>query len=60
MGADVFHVGVAEQDPGEVFLTDGGQAPGVGQELNLKHLRLQVVHETEGGVGGLREENRLC
>lgn len=43
--ADVVHVGVAEEDPSEVFLADGGQASGVGEELDLQHLGLQVVHE---------------
>lgn len=45
IAADVVHVGVAEEDAGKVFLTDGGEASGVGEELNLQHLSLQVVHE---------------
>lgn len=46
--ADVVHVGVAKEDPSEVFLADGGQALGVGEELYLKQLCLQVVHEPGG------------
>lgn len=45
VAADVVHVGVAEEDPGKVLLTDGREASGVGEELNLQHLCLQVVHE---------------
>lgn len=45
VSADVVHVGVAEEDPGKVFLADGGHAFGVGEELYLEHLCLQVVHE---------------
>lgn len=45
ISADIIHVGVAEEDPCKVFLADGGQASGVGEELDLKHLCLQVVHE---------------
>lgn len=45
IAADVVHVGVAEEDPGKVLLADGGQASRVGEELNLQHLCLQVVHE---------------
>lgn len=45
IAADVVHVGVAEEDAGKVFLTDGGEASGVGEELDLQHLCLQVVHE---------------
>lgn len=48
IAADVVHVGVTEEDPSEVFLTDGGQAFRVGEELYLKHLCLQVVHEPGG------------
>lgn len=48
VSADVVHVGVTEEDPSEVLLADGGHAFGVGEELNLKHLRLQVVHEPGG------------
>lgn len=43
--ADIVHVGVAEKDLSKVFLADGGQAFGVGEELYLKQLCLQVVHE---------------
>ena len=43
--ADIVHVSVAEEDLSEVFLADGGQASGVGEELYLKQLCLQVVHE---------------
>lgn len=45
---DVVHVGEAEEDASEVFLADGGQALAVGEELDLEHLRLQVVHEPGG------------
>lgn len=45
---DVIHVGVAEEDPSKVFLANGGQAFGVWEELYLKHLCLQVVHEPGG------------
>lgn len=46
--ADVVHVGVAKEDPSKVFLADSGQAFGVGEELYLKQLCLQVVHEPGG------------
>lgn len=45
---DVVHVGEAKEDPSKVFLADGGQASGVGEELYLKQLCLQVVHEPGG------------
>lgn len=48
IAADVVHVGVTKEDPSEVFLADGGQAFRVGEELYLKHLCLQVVHEPGG------------
>lgn len=48
IAADVVHVGVAKENPCKVFLADGGQAFRVGEELYLKHLRLQVVHEPGG------------
>lgn len=50
VSADVVHLGVAEEDAGEVLLADGGHAFGVGEELDLEHLRLQVVHESGGGA----------
>lgn len=43
---DIVHVGVAQENPGEVFLADGGHTFGVGEELYLEHLCLQVVHES--------------
>lgn len=46
--ADVVHVGVAKEDPSEVFLANGGQAFRVGEELYLEQLCLQVVHEPGG------------
>lgn len=46
--ADVVHFGKAKEDPSKIFLADGGQAFGVGEELYLKHLCLQVVHEPGG------------
>ena len=49
VATDVLHIGVPQQDPGKVLLTDGGHALGEGEELYLQHLRLQVVHES--GVG---------
>lgn len=55
IAADVVHIGVAEEDPGKVFLTDGGEASGVGEELNLQHLCLQVVHEPAHGKGRKRK-----
>lgn len=48
VSADVVHVGVAEEDPSKVLLADGGHAFGVGEELDLEDLRLQVVHESAG------------
>ena len=56
--ADVVHVGVAKQDPRKVFLADGGQAFGVGEELYLKHLCLQVVHEPGGGERRIADRKR--
>lgn len=49
VSADIVHVGVAKENPSKVFLTDGGHALRVGEELYLKHFCLQVVHEP-GGV----------
>lgn len=53
--ADVIHVCVAKKNASKVFLTDSGHAFGVGEELNLKHLRLQVVHEPGGEKHTLTE-----
>lgn len=62
VAADVVHVGIAQENPGKVFLTDGGEAPGVGEELNLQHLRLQVVHEParERRRKEVAEEETMC
>lgn len=48
VSADIVHIGVAKKDPSEVLLADGGHAFGVGEELYLKQLCLQVVHEPGG------------
>ena len=45
VAADVIYGGVAQEDLGEILHADGGQALGVAEELDLKHLCLQVVHE---------------
>lgn len=47
--ANILNIGVAKEDLSKIFLADGGHAFGVGEELYLKHLCLQVVHEPEGG-----------
>lgn len=62
--ADVFNVGKAQQDFGEVFLANCGHSFGIGQKLNFQHLSLEVIHkpakqkgidgEEEGG-GGRKE-----
>lgn len=49
VSADIVHVGVAKENPSKVFLTDGGHALRVGEELYLKQFCLQVIHEP-GGV----------
>lgn len=46
VAADVVNSGVSQKNPGKVLLTNGGQAFGIGKELNLKYLCLQVVHES--------------
>lgn len=51
VSADVVHVGVSKEDPSKVFLANGGHAFGVGEELYLKQLGLQVVHEPDGQDG---------
>ena len=47
VGVDVLHVGEAKQNFSKVFFADGGHPFGVGQELNLQHLCLKVVHKPE-------------
>ncbi len=50
VACDVLHCGVTQQDPSEVFLTDGGHSLGIAEELNLKDFCLQVVHESADRV----------
>lgn len=45
IATDVVHIRVAKKNASEVFLTDGGHAFGVGEELYFKYFCLQVVHE---------------
>ncbi len=54
IAADIFYVSVAQQDSCKVLLTDGGHAFGIGQELNLQHLSLQIIHESERAMTAIR------
>lgn len=49
---DVVYIGEAKKNASKVFFADGGHAFWEGEELYLKHLRLQVVHEPGGQRGG--------
>lgn len=52
VGADVFHIGEAQQNFGKVFFADGGHPLGVGQKFNFQHFCLEVIHKSKKKMQG--------